>query len=119
VFQCGAHLLNGLSDHHREQSSVHCMSRLSAPSRQRPLASPRWPGYHERRPADTKAGPRRLAPPWPASWVSRELPHGCPTGLFARGTVFGGDRRKCVKVIDLLVPEEGIEPTLPLRRTGF
>src|SRR5450756_439506 len=27
-----------------------------------------------------------LGPPWPASWLPRELPHGCPTGLAAHGT---------------------------------
>jgi hypothetical protein len=60
-----------------------------------------------------------LGPPSPASWVSRELPHGCPTGLAAHGTARRSGRRKCVKAIELLVPEEGGEPSRGVSLSGF
>jgi hypothetical protein len=40
-------------------------------------------------------------------------------GVAANRTDWSGSRGKCVKGIDLLVPEEGIEPTLPVKGTGF
>jgi hypothetical protein len=55
----------------------------------------------------------------PSLVVSRELPHGCPTGLAAHGTVWRSGRAKCVKEIDLLVPEVGVEPTRDVSLSGF
>jgi len=66
------------------------------------------------RPAAT-VGPRPLGPPCPASPLLRDLPHGCPTGVAAHGAVWSRGRRKCLKGIDLMVPEEGVEPSLPVQ----
>jgi hypothetical protein len=51
-------------------------------------------------PPEPTVGPGPLGSPSPASWVFRELPHGCPTGVAARGTVWRRVRRKCMKEIE-------------------
>jgi hypothetical protein len=54
----------------------------------------------------------------PAVFLTRESTGG-GVGVEARGTLVSGDRVKCVKAIELPAPEEGVEPTLPLRGTGM
>jgi hypothetical protein len=51
-------------------------------------------------PQQSKLAPAR--PTLPSLVAFPRIAHGCPTAVFAHGTVWSGSRAKCVKEIDLL-----------------